>query len=70
MKKTIMMTAATMVLGTVGCFGATVADMTGTSFSSNQQGTPSSSAQPTPLVVMAGAAGLVGLLVGKRKKAQ
>ena len=70
MKQTIMMTAATMVLGAAGCWGATVADMTGTSFTSNPQGTSSSSSQPAPLVVMAGAAGLVGLLVGKRRKAQ
>lgn len=67
MKKTMMMTAVMMALGATGCWGATVAQMTGTSFSSNQQ---SSDSRPSPIVVMSGAAGLVGLLLaGKRKKA-
>lgn len=67
MKKMMMTTAVTMALGATGCWGATVAQMTGTSFSSNQE---SSSSRPAPIVVMSGAAGLIGLLLaGKRKKA-
>jgi hypothetical protein len=65
MKKAIIMTAATMVLGAAGCWGATVADMTGTAFTSHPEGSRTSKSQP--LVVMAGAAGLIGLLLAKRK---